>query len=252
VTAATDTTLPAPDRESLRATVQRLSGAQKGAGGGPAYSRFVNRRIGRVLAALAYHAGLTPNAVTGISAAFTGCGIALLALVRPSWALGAAVAGCLVLGYALDSADGQLARLRGGGSPAGEWLDHMVDAAKIASLHLAVLIGLFHALGTGPELLVPLGFSVVAVVHFFATLLNEALRAQHGAPLRADLTAHRPSVLRSLLVLPTDYGVLCLIFLLWGAPTAFLGVYGLLFLGSGGYLALASVRWFREMGRLTR
>jgi phosphatidylglycerophosphate synthase len=252
VTAATDTSRPAPERESLRATLQRLSGAQKGAGGGPAYSRFVNRRIGRLLAAMAYRAGLTPNAVTGISAAFTGLGIALLALVQPSWPAGAAVAGCLVLGYALDSADGQLARLRGGGSPAGEWLDHMVDAAKIASLHLAVLIGLYRAFEAGPKLLVPLAFSVVAVVHFFATLLNEALRAQHGAPLRADQTAPRRSALRSLLVLPTDYGVLCLVFLLWGAPMVFLGVYGLLFLGSAGYLALASIRWFGEMGRLSR
>jgi phosphatidylglycerophosphate synthase len=251
VTAVTDPPGLAPSRERLRDTLQRLSGAQKGAVGAPAYSRFVNRKLGRLLAALAYHAGLTPNAVTGISAAFTGTGIALLALVHPSWATATAIAGCLVLGYALDAADGQLARLRGGGSPAGEWLDHMVDALKIASLHLAVLVGLYRALGTGPELLVPLGFSVVAVVHFFATLLNEALRAQHGAPLRADRTAHRPSVLRSLLVLPTDYGLLCVVFLLWGAPTLFLGVYGVLFLASGGYLTLASVRWFHEMARLS-
>jgi phosphatidylglycerophosphate synthase len=239
-------------RGRVRDTLQRLAGAQKGAVGAPAYSRFVNRKLGRLLAALAFHAGLTPNAVTGISAAFTATGIALLALVHPSWTVGIAVAGCLVVGYALDSADGQLARLRGGGSAAGEWLDHMVDAAKIASLHLAVLLGLHDALGAGPELLVPLGFSVVAVVHFFATLLNEALRAQHGAPLRADRTAHRPSVLRSLLVLPTDYGLLCVVFVLWGAPLVFLGVYGALFLASGGYLALASIKWFREMGSLTR
>ncbi len=248
---ATDTARRSPAGESLRTTLGRLAGAQKGSAGAPAYSRFVNRKLGRLLAAVAYHAGLSPNAVTGISAVFTGTGIALLALAPHSWATGAAVAVCLVLGYAFDAADGQLARLRGGGSPAGEWLDHMVDAMKIAALHLALLIGLYRSGAVAPELLlVPLGFSVVSVVLFFATLLNEAMRAQHGALTRAAPTADQPGVLRSLLVAPTDYGVLCLVFLLLGAPGAFLAVYGVLFVATASYLALASVKWFKEMGRL--
>ncbi|MCZ2804095.1 CDP-alcohol phosphatidyltransferase family protein [Modestobacter sp. VKM Ac-2983] len=235
-------------------TVRRLAGAQKGAQGAPAYSRFVNRKLGRVLAALAFHARLTPNAVTGISAVCTFTGIAVLALVPPSWPTGLTVALLLVLGYAFDSADGQLARLRGGGSPAGEWLDHMVDALKIASLHLALLIGWyrFEYVERGSWLLLPLAFSVVSVVLFFATLLNDALRAQHGARTRAVATGERPSVLRSLLVAPTDYGVLCLVFLLLGTPRVFPWAYALLAAGTAGYLALACVRWFREMGRLTR
>ncbi|SEL20665.1 CDP-alcohol phosphatidyltransferase [Blastococcus sp. DSM 46786] len=238
--------------ESVRDTIRRLSAAQKGAQGAPAYSRFVNRKAGRVLAALAFHARLTPNAVTGISALFTFTGIALLALVPPSWALGAAVTVCLAVGYAFDAADGQLARLRGGGSPAGEWLDHMVDAVKIASLHLALLIGLHRSgvFDVDALLLVPLGFSVVSVVLFFATLLNEALRAQHGARTRATPTGERPGMVRSLAALPTDYGVLCLVFLLLGAPTVFLAAYGALFLATAGYLALACVTWFHEIGRL--
>ncbi|MGY2064505.1 CDP-alcohol phosphatidyltransferase family protein [Blastococcus sp. SYSU DS0619] len=238
--------------EALRVILQRLSTAQKGAVGAPAYSRFVNRPFGRLLAALAHRVGLTPNSVTAISAVFTFAGIALLALAAPSWPVGLAVSACLVVGYALDSADGQVARLRGGGSPAGEWLDHMVDAVKIASLHLALLVGL-HRSGTfdgDAVLLLPLGFSVVSVVLFFATLLNEALRAQHGATTRATRTDDRPSVLRSLLVVPTDYGLLCLVFLLLGAPSVFLAAYGVLFLATAGYLALACRKWFGEMGRL--
>ena len=239
--------------ESFRATVRRLEAAQKGAAGAPAYSRFVNRKLGRVLAAAAFHAGLTPNAVTGISASLTGAGIAALALFPASVPLGLSVAALLVLGYAFDAADGQLARLRGGGSPAGEWLDHMVDSLKIASLHLALLVGLyrFEPVERGPWLLLPLGFSVVSVVLFFGTLLNESLRAQHGAPTRAARTGERPGVLRSLLVVPTDYGLVCLVFVLLGAPTVFLPVYGLLFLATAGYLALACIKWFGEMGRLT-
>ncbi|MCZ2836431.1 CDP-alcohol phosphatidyltransferase family protein [Modestobacter sp. VKM Ac-2985] len=241
--------------ETFQETLGRLAGAQKGAKGAPAYSRFVNRKLGRVLAAVAFHAGLTPNAVTGISALCTFSGIGVLALVAPSWPVGVLVAALLAVGYALDSADGQLARLRGGGSPAGEWLDHMVDALKIASLHLALLVGVyrFEPVERGPWLLVPLAFSVVSVVLFFGTLLNESLRAQHGARTRAaHTTDERPSVLRSLIVLPTDYGLLCLVFVLLGAPLVFLSVYALLALATGGFLVLACSTWFREMGRLVR
>ncbi|MGY1630917.1 CDP-alcohol phosphatidyltransferase family protein [Geodermatophilus sp. SYSU D01186] len=242
-----------PAGESLRDTIGRLSAAQKGAAGAPAYSRFVNRKLGRVFAALAFHAGLTPNAVTGISAVFTATGIALLALVPPSLPMGLAVAACLVLGYALDAADGQLARLRGGGSPAGEWLDHMVDAAKASSLHLAVLIGAYR-FGTADEawLLIPLGYCVVDAVTYFGTMLNEALRAQHGVATRAQRTGQRVGVSRSLLTLPTDYGLLACVFVLFGAPSLFVPTYTVLFLAAAAFLALASVKWFREMGRLPR
>ncbi len=239
--------------EDLRTTLSRLSGAQKGAVGAPAYSRFVNRPLGRVLAALAYRAGLTPNAVTAISALFTGTGIALLLLVEPSPALGPAVAACLVLGYALDSADGQVARLRGGGSPAGEWLDHMVDAVKASGLHLAVLIGLYRFDVVEPVvLLVPIGYCLVDAVTYFATMLNEALRAQHGATTRAQPTAQRPGVARSLLTLPTDYGLLACLFVLYGLPALFVPLYSALFVAAAGFLALASIKWFTEISRLPR
>jgi len=240
--------------EDLRTTLRRLAAAQKGATGAPAYSRFVNRPLGRVFAALAFRAGLTPNAVTGISAAFTATGVALLALVPPSWWTGAAVTACLLVGYALDSADGQLARLRGGGSPAGEWLDHMVDAVKLLSLHLAVLVGLyrFEGVDTGALLLIPVGYCVADGALFFAMMLNEALRAQHGVATRARASGPAPTLRRSLVNLPTDYGLLCLCFLVLGAPTVFLAGYGVLFLATAAHLGLGSVKWYREMGRLPR
>lgn len=240
-------------RESFSTTVRRLSSAQKGAQGAPAYSRFVNRPLGRVLAAAAYRAGLTPNAVTALSAVCTATGIALLALARPTAGTGVAVAVLLVLGYALDSADGQVARLRGGGTPAGEWLDHMVDAVKSSALHLAVLIGWYRAdVVDDVWLLVPLGYCVIDAVTYFATMLNEALRAQHGARTRATPTAERASIARSFLTLPTDYGLLACLFVLYGAPALFVPAYTALFLAAAGFLALASFRWFREMGRLPR
>lgn len=108
----------------------RLARAQKGhARGAPAYSVYVNRRIGRVLAAVAYRIGLTPNQVSIISAVHSFVAIGLIAFGSVNVPMGLLIALLLVLGYAWDSADGQVARLRGGGSPQGEWLDHLLRHA---------------------------------------------------------------------------------------------------------------------------
>ncbi|MFD1720821.1 CDP-alcohol phosphatidyltransferase family protein [Amnibacterium endophyticum] len=244
----------APEIETYRSVLQRLRGAQKPAGrGAPAYSIYVNRPLGRLIAAAAYRAGLTPNQVTAISAAFSGIAILLLALVPPSLALGLAVALLLAAGYAFDSADGQVARLRGGGSAAGEWLDHVVDAVKLATLHAAVLIAAYRFLVPAGErawLLVPIGFGAVAAVSFAVFLLNDLLKA---ARLRSSTTAvirGGSTPLRALLGAPTDYGVLILAFLLLGWPDAFRLVYTLLFAASAAYLALALPKWYRDIARL--
>ncbi len=241
---------PAP-AETLSHTVRRLAAAQKGAHGAPAYSRFVNRPVGRVLAALAFHRGMTPDAVTATSAVLSFSAIATVAIAPHTWWVGVLVALGLALGYALDSADGQLARLRGGGTPAGEWLDHLVDAAKTVSIHLAVLVGLFRQGEVGQDwLLVPIAFAVADVVYFSAMLLNEALRTAHGAPTRAARKAGPASVVRSLVVLPTDYGTLCLVFVLLGSAPVFLAGYGFLAVCTAGFVLAALPRWRREMSRL--
>jgi phosphatidylglycerophosphate synthase len=239
--------------ESYGSTVRRLSSAQKSAArGGPAYSIYVNRKLGRYLAAAAHQAGLTPNAVTAISAVFTFSGIIVLALAEPSWTAGLLVTLLLVIGYALDSADGQVARLRGGGSPSGEWLDHVVDSAKVSSLHLAVLITAFNNfdLPNPALLLVPVAFTVVAAVSFFAMILNDLLKAIHSTAKRGG--GRPPTLMRSLLGVPTDYGVLCFVFILLGAPAVFFAVYSVLFVLNAGYLALALVKWFRDMNAIGR
>jgi uncharacterized membrane protein YjjP (DUF1212 family) len=58
------------------------------------------------------------------------------------------------------------------------------------------------------------------------------------------------SPLRAVAALPTDYGVLCLAFALLALPGPFLAAYTVLFAGSAGYLALALVKWFRDMRAL--
>jgi phosphatidylglycerophosphate synthase len=240
----------ATTKERFAEVVARLAAAQKArAPGAPAYSIYVNRPLGRLLAAAAYLGGLTPNVVTVISAVFTFSAIVVITLVPPAPLTGVGIGLLLIIGYALDSADGQVARLRGGGSPSGEWLDHVVDAAKISSLHLAVLISWFRFLELPSELLllIPLGFAIVAAVLFFAMILNDFLRAR-------DRVARRTTGggIRSLLVLPTDYGILCIAFLLIGVPTVFVAVYGFLFVANAAYALAALPKWYRDIGRIPR
>lgn len=239
---------PAP-RESYGATLRRLTAAQKPAArSAPAYSRFVNRRIGRYLAAWAYRAGLSPNAVTAISALWTFAAVVLLIVLPASWGLGVGVAVLLLIGYAFDSADGQLSRLTGRSSPAGEWLDHMVDATKVVSMPLALLIGFYlHGTTSVAWLVVPLLSAVVSSVLFFGMILTEQLRRRYsGVPLAADLPG-RPSWLRAVLVLPMDYGVLCLSFVLLGWMAAFQVVYTVILVATALFLLAAAARWFREL-----
>lgn len=228
----------------------RLRGAQKAAKGVSLYSRFVNRPVGRVLAASSYTVGLTPNQVTLVSAAFSFTGVAVLAVAGPSWWVGAVVWLALAVGFAFDSADGQLARLRGGGSPAGEWLDHVVDCAKTTALHTAVLVAFYRHpdhFGTGSDtwLLLPLVFLLAAIVTFFGGLLTEQLKPK-PAPGSAPPP---PSALRAVALLPVDHGVFCLVFLLLGGGPLFLWGYGLLGAAALLYLPLFLGKWFRELSR---
>jgi phosphatidylglycerophosphate synthase len=235
---------------SLRQTVAQLSQAQKPSAGTPAYSRFVNRRIGRVFAAAAYLGRRTPNQVSLASGFCSLVGIVLIATVRPSFLLALIVTVLLVLGYGLDSADGQLARLRGGGSPLGEWLDHMIDAVKIVLLHSAVLISFyrFDAFDNELVLLVPLAYVCMSSVLFFGLILIDQLRRRHGEAAKPNQRGD--SVFKSLLIAPTDYGVLCLVFLAFGTPKLFVVLYGALLVLNLVFLAAAVAKWYREMSVL--
>jgi phosphatidylglycerophosphate synthase len=233
--------------ESMAATIRRLAGAQKSNAGAPAYSRWVNRPAGRVLAAAAYHVGLTPNAVTLISAAWSFTGIGVLCLVATQWWTGLVVTTCLLVGYAFDSADGQLARLRGGGTPAGEWLDHMVDATKISSLHLAVLVSLyrFFDLASAGWYLVPIALTVIMNTTFFGLILTEQLKLANRVPTSRSTG----SWLRSVATVSTDYGLHCLIFLLLGWHHGFLAAYCMLAVCNAIFCA-KWIKWFHDMTEL--
>ncbi|MEU5717360.1 CDP-alcohol phosphatidyltransferase family protein [Streptomyces sp. NPDC020403] len=239
--------------ESTGTVLRELRGAQKSSKGVSLYSRYVNRPAGRLLAAVAYRAGLTPNQVTLTSAVFTFAAVAGTALVEPSWWLGAAVYAGLAVGFAFDSADGQLARLTGGGGPDGEWLDHVVDCAKMILVHVAVLVSFYRFGGPLDDvwLLLPLGFLFVAVLTFCAGLLREQLgkAASRGAAAPVGAPA-RVSRVRAVALLPADYGVFCLLFPLLGAPALFRAGYAVLAAVHALFLVAFLVKWFRELRAL--
>lgn len=228
---------------------RELAAHQKTRRGAPPYSRFVNRPAGRVLAAAASVTKATPDQVTLLSAACSAGGIAIIAVFSPSIVTAIASVALLVLGYALDSADGQLARLRGGGSPAGEWLDHTVDAAKITSLHLAVLLALHRAddLPSIHWLLVPLGFTLTAGVLFFSWILRDVLVAGTEVSTNRRDDGQAPSVVASLGRALEDYGVLMLVLLTLPATRLFLICYSVLFAWSVLMVVVALPRRFRAI-----
>ena len=228
------------DRRSYRDAVARLSAAQKSGAGVPAYLRWVNRGLGRRAAAVAYLLRLTPNHVTLISIVLSIAGMVVLALVPPTPLSAIAATALLLAGYALDSADGQLARLTGTGSLAGEWLDHVVDAARLPLFHVAVAVFLIRQ-DVAPLLVaIPVAFALVSSVWFFAQTLAEKLASSASEAPAADSPAWV-----SFAKLPYDVGVTYLTVLLawWTQP--FLVVYGGLFAFTVCIAALSLVRKYR-------
>jgi phosphatidylglycerophosphate synthase len=235
----------------VAAALRALRQAQKSSRGVSLYSRFVNRPLGRLLAALAASAGLRPNEVTVLSGLATFAGIALVALLRPSAAVGVGVACLLILGFALDASDGQLARLTRQSSPVGELLDHMVDCVKMVTLHGAVLISLYRFPPTSHRwvLLIPLGMQLVAVLMFFgANLVTSLLLRSTPASSSDPSDDSATSQARALALLPADYGLQCFAFFVFGSPAVFLPLYGALFAASALICAALLVRWTRQIG----
>lgn len=232
------------------AASRRLSSSQKSKASVPAYLRFVNRKLGGQLAAIAFGLGLTPTQVTVLSSVSSFVGIVVLATTAPGFLVGVAVALLLALGYALDSADGQLARVRGGGTRAGEWLDHVADVAKISALHGAVVLSALAGGATPSRLwiLVPVVFLVANVTMFFGLMLRDQMLS--GAGAAAERVEGPDPVLKSVALLPIDHGTLCWVFVLLGSTTAFRTAYSLLAVATAVFAARSLTRAYRAVARL--
>lgn len=234
------------DRRSYREAVQRLAAAQKPGAGVPAYLRWVNRGLGRRAAALAYVARLTPNQVTGASAVLSVAGMLVLAFAPASPGSAITASALLLAGYALDSADGQLARLTATGSVAGEWLDHVIDAARLPLFHLAVAAHLFRENASLWFVASAVLFSVLASAWFFAQTLAEKL-TPGGEAASPDAPAWV-----SFAKLPYDVGTHYLIVLASGWTEVFIAAYVALFAVSAGAAALSVASKYRGLARSVR
>ncbi|TPW76664.1 CDP-alcohol phosphatidyltransferase [Schumannella soli] len=238
----------APAR-SLGDALAALGSAQKPGGGVPAYTRWINRRAARIVAALGYVIGASADAVTIASAALSAAGLAVLILAPITVWSGVLAALLLALGYVFDSADGQLARLSRTGGPAGEWLDHVVDAIRTPAIHLAVLVALWRhsEIGSG-WLWLPIVYTVLAVGQFMSQILAEQLARGLGADAGIPT---RGGALRSIALLPTDMGALCWVFALWAWTPLFLAGYGLLLAVNLVHTAASMVRKHRRLRALS-
>lgn len=164
-------------------------------------------------------------------------------VVGPTWWSSLLTGMLLAAGYVFDSADGQVARLTGASSPAGEWLDHVVDAIRTPAIHLTVAVSvLLHR----PALLwlavIALVFTVMSVGQFMSQILAEQLVRKTGGD------GQEPNGIRkSLMLLPTDSGVLCWSFTLWALPPLFGVVYGALFIANFVHTAASMRRKYRKL-----
>jgi phosphatidylserine synthase len=153
----------------------------------------------------------------------------------------------LLLGFALDSADGQLARLHRSSCLSGEWMDHVVDCAKLLGIHVAVLVSFyrFFDLPHPGLLLAPIVFQCAAVLMFCGGMLTEQLRLRRPGE-RADRVS-APSVIRGMALLPVDFGLPCLIFVFLGNERLFLALYVTLLAVHVMFVPAFFVKWFREL-----
>ena len=230
------TTPSTAKRPGFSDTLRALEQAQKPGIGVPAYTRWVNRRIARYFAAAAVSLGITPNGVTAVSAAISAAGVIVLLTAPPTILTGVIVALLFALGYGLDSADGQVARVTGASSPGGEWLDHVVGFIRFPEY-----FSVSHTADGFPGgwilWVLPMAFTVLTAGHFMSQILAEQLRKN-----RKTAAPSTGGNLRSFINLHMDAGTLCWIYIFWGFGVIFVFVYALLFLANAATVLLSMRR----------
>lgn len=228
---------------TFRGRFDVLRTAQKRRTGVPLYTLAVNRPVGRVIAA-ASPAWATPNTLTLIGAICTFAGILWLLVGATATASAALVGVAMIIGFFFDSADGQLARLRGGGSAAGEWLDHVIDGVRMVLLHIATLAYLLRTevVPSWVAFTLCAVFSVSAAATYFAGSLFEKLTT--ATP---STTVTRSSRLRSVIMLPVDYGILCWVYLLLPFAVVFTVAYALVAAAKVLTTSALLLKWYRAL-----
>ncbi len=139
---------------------------------------YVNRPLAaKLVAKVAPYPRVTPNVLTGVSAlfgTFAGIGFVYAPVVG---------ALCLFVSMVVDCSDGQLARLRGGGSLYGRILDGYADYWVAISVHVGMLVSMVQS-GT-----VLFGHRLTGIETFGFVLASGVSMALHAG--RLDYVKHR-------------------------------------------------------------
>lgn len=201
------------------------------------FTRVISQRLGALLAYGAGRAGLSPNAVTVLGLAVSLAGCAFLTISADSWEFLATALVLFQLGFALDCADGQLARGTGRTSAMGAWLDITCDHVR----QVGLLMALAAALPKFPEVegwiafgaIFLLGTGLTVALHTVATLKAGAYRP-HGLSGIGNLLKRASKEISDT---PCFLLGICV---LWPFPTlavAYIAFMGLLYLAQAGMQA---------------
>jgi phosphatidylglycerophosphate synthase len=243
---------PSPAKPNFAQSFRELSLAQKARKGVPLYTLYLNRPAGRVIAAALRNTRFRPNHVTFAGAVITYGALLWLAFGSGSGPEFALVGVALAAGFILDSADGQLARLQGRSSKLGEWLDHVLDSGRIVVLHGAVFCFLLRATSIPPLWLAVLcgSFLFANSVIFFAGALFDQLNRQSPTAATPGSLDARTSLKRSVLTLPVDYGITCVVMITVPWTGVFLPCYAALALCHCLFCAAYVTKFYRTLARM--
>ena len=199
--------------------VERYRRIRDSSGGGFLFSRLVSDRVGTLIAALAEPRNVHPSVLTLGNLALGVAGSALVVLGDGAEAMSImGLAGVILwqLAYALDCADGQLARATGRASSSGARLDTFVDLAVQTSVLVAIASVVEH--WSHP----PTALVVILVGTWYVNFIGY-LHDRIDAKAVPSLLPSRATLV-SVVKLSRDYGFVALVLGVWlaVAPTTLL------------------------------
>lgn len=233
--------------KEISGNYKKLRELQRGNLGEPAYSRFINRWLGRIFASVIGYFKISPNTISFSSFILTIVTfICFLILKEINFLESVLLELFLLIGFILDATDGQIARLLNKQSKKGEWFDHTLDAIKLSLGHgVAVFFIITHVDFDKFWYVVFLFIFSLAMGRYIGVILKTKL-IDYKTSERSSKKAGK-GIIRSILLLPLDYGTFIAIFIFTYNPRIFFIAYTALGLISILYSVLLIFRSWREL-----
>lgn len=244
-------------KNSIIENYRELKHSQKKGYGTPLYTRYVNRKLGQILASIFAYWNISPNTISILSGVFTfSAYISFLIIPKLNLSTVIFLYIILIIGYGLDSADGLVSRLQQKQSEMGEWLDHTFDAIKIPLGHGVAFLLILNQIEI--EKIVQLLLLLIltsASALFLSNILKSKLKIINALnnkqpPDKSKNRLKPPSLFRSFLLLPLDYGVFMILFLFTPFPDLFFKIYLIWGVGFILFTLLSFLKSGRELNRL--